>query len=110
MFVKVAYTLYPVSSIESVNIADIEDLKATVMIKGIGPRLAEGTEVIDLLMALCPSVLEGRRMRWVKRAWMVHNLIGHPLMQVASFFGQYKLAMRLHDLTVPRPLGRRQDT
>lgn len=58
-------------------------------------------------MALCPAAVEGKRLRWARHVWAVHNLLGHPLLQVAAWLKLHKLGFWLHDSTVPRPLGRR---
>ena len=36
--------------------------------------------------------------RW---RWTLHNLVGHPLMEVLSQAGLHRWAERVHDLTVP---------
>lgn len=59
---------------------------------------------IEALLLVKASLLEGHRMRWAKHAWAVHNLVGHPLMQLLAFAGQYDLAIKVHDLTVPHPI------
>ena len=33
--------------------------------------------------------------------WSLHNLVGHPLMEVLSQAGLHRWAERVHDLTVP---------
>lgn len=33
--------------------------------------------------------------------WAVHNLVGHPLMQIFSWLGMKDLAAKVHDATVP---------
>ena len=66
---------------------------------------AQGIDALENAMLLKPSSLEGKRLRWAKRAWVIHNLIGHPLMQIFAFFGFTKKAMWIHDITVPKPLG-----
>lgn len=33
--------------------------------------------------------------------WAVHNLIGHPLMEVLTWFGAKQLAKKVHDGTLP---------
>ena len=68
---------------------------------------ASGPPALDLVFRLAPHLLEGRRLRWAPRAWAFHNLVAHPLMQVLSWLGRRDLGLRLHDATVPRPLGRR---
>jgi hypothetical protein len=37
---------------------------------------------------------------------MIHNIIGHPVMQLLAFFGFYRAAFWVHDKTVPRPVGK----
>lgn len=64
---------------------------------------ARDLDALDIVMRLKPSVLEGRRMRWAKRAWIVHNLLAHPLMQLLALVGCYRWGMWVHDRTVPRP-------
>lgn len=64
---------------------------------------AEGNDAIEAVMALKPSTLEGRRLKWNKNAWVVHNLIGHPVMQLLAFLGLKRHAIWFHDVTTPRP-------
>ena len=61
----------------------------------------EGAEAVDIVMRLCPAALEGKRMKHLKHSWAVHNLIGHPLMQLLSWLGFTKLGLRIHDKTIP---------
>jgi len=56
-------------------------------------------------MALRPSLLEGKKLRWAKNKWLMHNLIGHPLMQCFALLGWYQAAFWVHDRTVPMPEG-----
>jgi hypothetical protein len=58
---------------------------------------------IEALMSVKASLLEGHRMKWAKNAWVVHNVIGHPVMQLLALAGHYDLAMKVHDLTIPKP-------
>ena len=61
-------------------------------------------EALQLIMSLYPSVLEGKRGRYWKNQWAIHNLIGHPLMQIFSWLYLRKLAIWIHEVTIPRPL------
>lgn len=61
-------------------------------------------EAVSLIMLLCPAVLEGARAKHVRHSWAVHNLIGHPLMQIFTWLHLTKLALWIHDATVPEPL------
>lgn len=62
-----------------------------------------GAEALQLIMDFCPRVLEGKRGRYLKSQWAVHNLIGHPLMQILSWLYLRRWAMWIHEATIPRP-------
>lgn len=66
-------------------------------------HVLDGHEATDAIMRLCPSFFEGKKAKYIRRAWMVHNFIGHPLMQILSLLGMKKLAFHVHDATIPRP-------
>lgn len=107
-FVHVDGHIWNIDNIIKVDVSRIEELIVKVFpLKG-QPASVRGAAAIDLVMALKPSVLEGKRLRWLRRAWAIHNLVGHPLMQIAAFFKQYRLAMYLHEATVPKPLGKKR--
>lgn len=40
-------------------------------------------------------------MKWIYKNWPVHNLFGHPLMQIFEWLGMPECAKRLHDDTLP---------
>lgn len=65
----------------------------------------QGAEATNVIMALCPSVLEGKEVEYAKHAWAIHNLIGHPLMQIFSWFGLTRLGIKIHDATAPAPFS-----
>lgn len=99
--------LLSIRSIKSLDLSRIEDL-VIVIHHDAGSEKVERIQAIECLMQLRPSALENRRLRWKKHAWSLHNLIGHPLMQIFAYMRCYRFAMLAHDLTVPRPLGKRQ--
>ena len=98
-----------------INLSQISEIDLSQMVshhRGIvrlidgSQRTASGFALLELLMAVRPSALEGHRaIKWVKFAWCIHNLIGHPMMQICAWMGWFKLAMWWHDSTVPRPAG-----
>lgn len=106
-FFKANDTTYNVDEIKRIHTAKIEQLEILVRMKDDSTVIVEGLEAIDLMMMVKPSVFEGRRMRFPKRMWIVHNLIAHPLMQILALIGFRKQALWLHEVTVPRPLGKR---
>ena len=66
-------------------------------------EIVDGPEAFDVVMRLCPNALEGRRATYAKHAWAIHNLIGHPLMQVLSWLHLPELGIKIHDITAPNP-------
>ncbi len=102
-FVIIGQNIVNVDAIDWIDFSNIEKLRLKVHFRESESIEVCGIQVIDILMTVKPSALEGRRMRWNRNAWSIHNLIGHPLMQVLAYLKYYKLAMKVHDLTVPRP-------
>ena len=102
LFLKVQHYLIPYALIESINTEALDKGHVTVFTKDKA-YIALGNDAIEVIMAVKPSALEGRRLKWNKNAWMVHNLIGHPLMQLLAMVGLKHAAIRVHDSTVPRP-------
>jgi hypothetical protein len=105
-YVKTGEHLLPIDRIESADYSRIEDLILVVNVDGRSITI-EGIDALESAMVLRPSCLEGKRLRWAKHKWMIHNLFGHPAMQILAMLGLYDLAFRVHDATVPKPLGRR---
>lgn len=64
----------------------------------------KGMEATNLIMTVCPSVIEGLRAKHIKHSWAIHNLIGHPLMQIFSWLHLMRLAIWVHDHTIPEPM------
>lgn len=61
-------------------------------------------EAYNVIMELAPSALEGKQAAYHRHAWMIHNLIGHPLMQICAMVNLTKLGIKIHDATVPNPI------
>lgn len=102
-FVKAGDDLIRIDLVESVNIEAIEQGRVIVTHSGGKESIALGFDAIEVVMALKPSALEGRRLRWQKNAWAFHNVVAHPLMQIMVWLGFKKQAIRLHDNTAPQP-------
>ena len=51
------------------------------------------------------NMKKGQKMKRIYQNWTVHNLIGHPLMQIFELFGMSKIATRVHDETLPSNAG-----
>ncbi len=104
MFVIAPDRLIPVDRIRFVDTTALSELCVRVVTDD-GESLLTGTYAIDAVMLLRPFALEGRRFRWIRHVWAFHNLVAHPVMQLCAFAGFPRLGMRIHDATIPRPLG-----
>lgn len=103
MFLRAGSVVFDPADISRVDFTEVESLRAKVWLKDGSLLSVEGPDVIELALLTRPSVLEGRRLRWARHAWAVHNLVAHPLMQMLAFAGYGKLGVRLHDATIPHP-------
>jgi hypothetical protein len=101
-FVRVGSRLLASDRITSLDLRELEALRVTVH-HDDGTLLATGGDAIELVMRLRPSALEGPKLRFARRAWAIHNLVGHPLMQLCALLGQRALGLWIHEATVPRP-------
>lgn len=71
---------------------------------GLPADKVEGPQAFNVVMTLCPDALEGEGDKYQRHAWAVHNLIGHPLMQICAWLHLTPLGLKIHDLTVPNPI------
>jgi hypothetical protein len=108
MFYKVGSIAVDSSQVVSFDFSEIENLQVTLKLSNGDTLKATEIDALELAMLVKPSVLENKRLRWPKFVWFVHNMVGHPLMQILALFGAYKLAFKVHDGTVPSPLGVKQ--
>jgi hypothetical protein len=93
------------NDIRVIDMSRLEQLHVIVHMADGRAVVLDDADTVDALMRLCPGVFEGKRLRFVKHAWALHNLVGHPFMQVCSLFGLHGLGMWFHDRTIPRPKG-----
>ena len=102
-FLKAGERLVPLDAVAGLDIADVEAARVRVDLKDGTTLVAEGFDAIEAVWLVRPSALEGRRLRWRKGAWALHNLVAHPAMQVLAWLGYGRLGVRLHDATTPVP-------
>ena len=95
--------IYRIEDIVDIDTSDLESLRVQVALKDQIEVDVSGPDAIDLLMQVKPSALEGRRLRWIRNQWAIHNLIGHPLMQILSWCGKPKWGIWVHEATIPTP-------
>lgn len=103
MFGKANGRVFALDKIVSVDFSEIQDLHVVLTLSNSDTVDINGIEALELAMQIKPSILEGKRMKYAKCAWFIHNVFGHPLMQILAMFGLYKLAFLVHDKTVPKP-------
>lgn len=101
-FLTAGDEIIPIHAIESVDIASVEEERVLIRHNGRVTE-ARGFDAMEAVMTLKPSALEGRRLKWPKHMWALHNLVGHPVMQLLAFMHLYQAAMWVHDATVPAP-------
>jgi hypothetical protein len=102
LVLKAGDTLIPFGDILRVDIPDIER-EVAILHTRQGIFVAEGFDAIEAVMTLKPSALEGKRLKWNRHAWSLHNMIGHPVMQIMAWLGFGRAAVSFHDWTTPRP-------
>jgi len=108
-FVKAGDNLIYIPDIMYVDMFELETHHRVTLNTRDGVFTARGFDAIEAVMMLKPSALEGRRgLKWRKNAWAFHNLIGHPIVQILSWMGMKKKAVRFHDWTTPAPRGFRK--
>jgi hypothetical protein len=100
---KAGENLIPIHKIARVEIGNIENSEAVIVTDDGDRFVALGFDAIEAVWLFKPSSVEGRRLRWKKGAWAFHNVVAHPLMQVLAWCRMPKLAIWLHDTTVPVP-------
>lgn len=105
MFVHYNGKIVNSHDISSIDFEKLSE-KSFISVKRIGvvEEVVSGPEAFNLIMKLCPDALEGQRVRYQRHAWAIHNLLGHPLMQICSWLGFTKLGLEIHDKTVPNPI------
>ncbi len=104
-FFRYGNILLPISHITSIHLDDLEKTGSIIVEIDYG-RIIKLTIVdsYDLLMQIKPSALEGKRLKWLRNKWLIHNVIGHPVMQLLAFFGFGKLGIKIHEATIPTPV------
>ena len=99
-FATVGDNIIPLKNIIRIEIGEIEQ-EHVVVVTEKGRYDAYGFDAIELVMLIKPSAVEGRRVRFKKHSWAVHNIIGHPLMQLLTWIGFKETAIWIHDATTP---------
>ena len=104
-FIRIGQNILSVQNIKNIDVTKLEDSEIKIFTWDDQVHTSKGIEALDIIMQVKPSALEGRRLQWARHAWAWHNLVIHPLVQILAFAGLKKQAVKLHDSTIPRPLG-----
>lgn len=94
--------VFKLADVVLVDFSKLPELEALITLSTGQQLTAYDIDALELAYALKPSVVEGRRLRHARFSWLVHNVIGHPLMQLLALVKCYKAAFWVHDVTVPK--------
>jgi len=106
-FVKSGDFIFRKDEIALIDCSRLEELIITLTLKTGQVIIAEDIHALELVMQVKPSMFEGKRLKWAKFVWFIHNVFAHPLTQIFALFKCYRLAFWIHDVTVPKPLGKK---
>lgn len=108
-FVKSGNFIFRKDEIADMDCSRLEELYVIITLKNGKQIIAEDIHALELVMQVKPSMFEGRRLAWPKFVWFIHNVFAHPLTQIFALLKWYKLAFWIHDVTVPKPLGKKPE-
>jgi uncharacterized membrane protein YqhA len=103
-FIKSGDFIFPKDEIALLDCSDIENLQVKILLKSNVQIMVSGIHALELVMQVKPSMIEGRRLKWPKFVWFIHNMFGHPLTQLFALIRCYKIAFWIHDITVPKAI------
>ena len=106
-FFKAGDIIFSKNEISLIDCSKIENLEVEITLKNGKKLKAYDIHALELIMQTRPSMLEGKRLIWPKFVWCFHNIIAHPLTQFFALLKMYKLAFWIHDITVPREIGKK---
>lgn len=107
-FIQIGSRLVRPSEVRAIDLSQLAQGRIVAFLSqgaGGGTHVVEGVQAFDAVHQLHPSAVEGVRLSFGWNAWVLHNLVAHPLMQLLAFAGQHSAAFWVHDATVPRPRG-----
>lgn len=107
-FGKAAGRVFRLDDVTSADFSRIEQLEATVTLRDGQVFELRGIDALEGAFAIKPTAVEGKQLRYAHFAWLVHNLIGHPLMQLLALCKLYRWAFWVHDASAPRAKGSRR--
>lgn len=103
-FLRTDTAIIAIEDISSIDCSKIEELIVSVKTKQGLTFEATNLNALELVMQTRPSIVEGKRLKAAKFAWVAHNLLAHPIMQILAFLKLYKWAFWIHEVTIPKGL------
>ena len=104
-FVKLDNSIINVNIIKSIDLTELNNQYICVTLNDNTTHIVSGFFALELIWQIKPSALEGNNfIKWKRHVWNIHNLFGHPLMQILAWFKSYTLAIWIHDVTIPKPI------
>ena len=100
-FIHTGTHLVPIGAITEIDLSNFDLQGVLKVTTSLGTYTCCGVYAIETLLALKPSALEGTPVRWLRGSWTVHNMIGHPLLEILARLGLARWGLRVHDWTVP---------
>ncbi len=107
-FVKINDDIVMKKNIVKIDCSELESLVVKAHLINGDIVIAKDIHALELVMQTKPSMFEGKRLKWPKFVWFIHNIFGHPLTQIFSLFRMYQIAFWIHDITVPKPIGKKK--
>lgn len=104
-YLKAGNMLYSTETVCRIDCSEIENLIVKLHLISGSVVEIKGLDAIEIAMSAKPSVIEGKRFAFRKGAWIIHNIFGHPVMQLFALFHLYKIAIWIHEITIPKPRG-----
>ena len=104
MFLHFNGQIHNVDQIKSVDCIRFAETGEITVHLVFSSEIVRSQEAVNVIMELCPSVMEGKEAKYARHAWAIHNLIGHPLMQIFASLHLPHLGIKIHDATVPNPI------
>ncbi len=106
-FIKTDTAIIAVDDISDIDCSDLKNLNVLITTKQNKQYIATKLNAIELVYLVKPSSFEGLNLKWPKFVWFNHNVFAHPIMQILAVLNLYKFAFFIHDVTIPKPIGKK---
>lgn len=105
-YVEINSQIIKTSDIKQIDLSNLISETINVILEDGTKHIVNGFDALEIIYLVHPSSLEGNnKIKFNKHMWAIHNLIAHPVMQLLAWCKQYKRAIWIHDITIPKPIG-----